>query len=126
MCSKSQDSEIDSNSEENPVGDLKLQIETAIKNVEEIKTKQAEVSFTSQAVRETENKSTEKDDDIVLFVSIKIKKNQSDLEGAVNEVNTEDNIVDTSNANKENLSDFVEQQRDEMQNFKSDEIQAKI
>ena len=52
MCSKSQDSEIDSNSEENPVGDLKLQIETAIKNVEEIKTN----SQTITSVRNSTNR----------------------------------------------------------------------
>ena len=121
MCSKSQESEMDSISEETPVGDLKLQIETAIKNVEEIKTKQAEVSFTSQEVRGIENISQEKDDDIVLFVSIKIKKNPGDSEDAVNEIMAEENIANADSSGKGNLSEFIEQQTDEMQNMKSED-----
>ena len=65
MCSKSV---------ENSVGNLKNKIENALNNVEEIKTKHAEIIFRTQKYDQKELVN-EEEDDIVLHVSIKIKKN---------------------------------------------------
>ena len=92
------DTEMSSKPIDSSVDELKVQIEAALNNVEEIKSKNAVVSFRSHESDDKEDRSIDKNDEIVLYVSIKIKKDESDNEDVpVEENKTKESIDEVGN-----------------------------